>query len=143
MIVVGSRMPTMCGAGCSFVVYATVLVSAEVCITAAIAMLFSSFSTPFVTGLLTFGAFLAGRSAGAMLELRGRQLPAGLRDAMHRIAAVIPNLQVFVPSRSGLLPGEPGIGVGVFLAQATAYAGLYSIVLLVAAMALFRRRDLT
>jgi ABC-type transport system involved in multi-copper enzyme maturation permease subunit len=126
-----------------YIVYATVLTTAEVCITAAVAMVFSSFSTPFVTGLLTFGVFMVGRSAGAMMELRARQLPEAIRALLRQVATVVPNLHVYVASRSGLLPQERDVSMATFLGESVAYAALYASILLVIAALLFRRRDLT
>jgi ABC-type transport system involved in multi-copper enzyme maturation permease subunit len=125
-----------------YVLVSCVLVVGEVTITAAVATLFSSFSTPFVTGVLTFGTFLVGRSAGAMMELRGRQLPPEIRDAIKHVAAIVPNLQLYVPSRDALEVREVGLSVGRYLVNVSGYALLYASVLLVVAALLFRRRDL-
>jgi hypothetical protein len=114
-----------------------------VTVTAAIATLFSSFSTPFVTGMLTLGAFLVGRSAGAMLELRSRAVPAEVRRVLQSISTVVPNLQLFVPSRQTLLSTDSGLDAGRYLATTLGYGALYALLLLLAATLIFRRRDLT
>jgi Cu-processing system permease protein len=126
-----------------YVLLSALLVLGEVSVTAAVAVFFSAFSTPFVTGMLTLGIFLVGRSAGAMLELRSRQLPFEVRELLHRLAAVVPNLQLFVPSRDALLPAEPGFSVAGYLGSALGYGALYAAVLVAFAALLFRRRDLT
>jgi ABC-type transport system involved in multi-copper enzyme maturation permease subunit len=128
-----------------YVLLGSALVAGEVTLTAAIAMLFSSFSTPFVTGMLTLGMFLVGRSAGAMIELRARQVPIEVRDMLRAIATVVPNLQLFVPSRQTLLAGgsiDDGL-VARYVLRSVGYAALYAALLLALASWLFRRRDLT
>jgi hypothetical protein len=126
-----------------YVLLSAALVAGEVALTAAVAMFFSSFSTPFVTGMLTLGLFLVGRSAGAMLELRGRQVPAEIRTLLRGVATVVPNLQLYVPSRQALVPRDEALAVGRYLASALGYSVLYTAVLLAVAAWLFRRRDLT
>jgi Cu-processing system permease protein len=110
----------------------------EVLVVASVAMLFSSFSTPFLTGALTFGVWLVGRSADELATIRSRTVPAEVREIMHALAHVVPNLNVFVPSRR-VLDGP----VGGYLATSLGYGVLYAIVLLGIAVLVFRRRDLT
>ncbi len=126
-----------------YVLVSCVLVFGEVAITAAIAMFFSAFSTPFVTGMLTLGMFLVGRSAGAMLEIRGRSMPVEVRQMLRGLASVVPNLQLYVPSRDALMDPERGLEAGRFLAETLGYAALYASVLLFLSALIFRRRDLT
>lgn len=126
-----------------YVLLSTVLIMGEVVLTAAVAMLFSSFSTPFVTAMLTFGMFLVGRSAGAMLELRGRQVPPQIRELLRAVSTVVPNLQLYVPSRYALVPSDEALSVTPYLVSALSYSILYAAVLLAAAAYLFRKRDLT
>ena len=125
-----------------YILISCVLVAGEVAITAAIAMLFSSFSTPFVTGMLTLGMFFVGRSAGAMLEIRGRQLPTEVREMLRGISAVVPNLQLFVPSRDALMDPERGLETWRYLAETLGYSALYASVLLFFSAMIFRKRDL-
>jgi hypothetical protein len=128
-----------------YVLFASVLIAGEVAITAALAMLFSSFSTPFVTGMLTLGMFFVGRSAGAMIELRSRQVPFELRELLRGVATVVPNLQLFVPSRQALQPGGDDALARVvrYVASSLGYGALYAALLLALSAWLFRRRDLT
>ncbi len=44
----------------------------EVVIVAAVATLFSSFSSPFLTAVFTFGVFIVGRSADTLARLPHR-----------------------------------------------------------------------
>ncbi|MEI8257544.1 MAG: hypothetical protein WCJ30_17865 [Deltaproteobacteria bacterium] len=125
-----------------YILLSCVLVFGEVAITAAIAMFFSAFSTPFVTVMLTLGMLLVGWSAGAMLEIRGRSMPAEVKTLLHGIATVVPNLQLYVPSRDALLDPERGLEAWRYLAQTLGYAALYASVLLFLSTWIFRRRDL-
>ncbi len=125
----------------SYVVYACGLVLAEVAITASFAMLFSSISTPFVTGMMSAGAFAIARSTWMMQHIRGR-FPPVIKAMLEGIARVVPNLHLFVPSRPVLMPDDPSRTPLSWVLQSGAYAGLYAAVLLACASLLFRRRDL-
>lgn len=118
------------------------LVAGEVVITAAIAMLFSSFSTPFVTGMLTLGVFIVGRTAGTMMDMRGRTLPPEVKDLLKGVATVVPNLQLFVPSRDALMNPERGLEAWRYIAETMGYGILYAAVLLFVSALVFRKRDL-
>jgi hypothetical protein len=110
----------------------------EVLVVSAVAMVFSSFSTPFLTGALTLGVWLVGRSADELATIQSRTVPAEVRELMHALAYVVPNLNVFVPSRR-VVEG-PVLG---YLAASLGYGVLYALVLLGVAVLVFRRRDLT
>jgi ABC-type transport system involved in multi-copper enzyme maturation permease subunit len=125
-----------------YVLVSSGLVAGEVVITAAVAILFSAFSTPFVTGMLTMGVFLVGRLAGAMMEMRGRTLPAEVKELLKGIATVVPNLQLYVPSRDALMAPERGLEVWRYLLETYGYAVIYAAVLLFVSAVVFRRRDL-
>ncbi len=125
-----------------FVLTGCLLIFAEVAITGAAAMLFSSFSTPFVTGMLTAGFFAVGRSTWLMHHLP-RRFPAGPKALLSAVAKVMPNLHLFVPDRNVIFPDDPARSVTAYLLGASGYSALYTAVLLGAAAALFRRRDLT
>ncbi len=114
----------------------------EVMILTAIALLFSSFSTPFLTGAFTFGVWLVGRSAHQMVAMKTRLLNESIKQALAWLAEVLPNLDLFVPGRSTLVTagtefGGPWEYVGATMAYAVLYAG---IVLIIASL-IFRRRD--
>ncbi len=113
----------------------------EVAIVTAIALVFASFSSPFLTALLTFGLVVVGRSADALMHLPPRVFGAGLANTAALIGKAVPNLMLYLPPR-GLLAGElAGSSVGVYLANAWIYAFAWCGVLLVCAAAIFNRRD--
>ncbi len=125
-----------------YVLHACGLVLAEVTITAAFAMLFSSFSTPFVTGIMSAGAFAIARSTWIMQHVRTNTIPPAVKALLAGLARVLPNLHLFVPSRPQLIPDDPSQHAVTYVLENATYAALYAAVLLVAAAALFRRRDL-
>ena len=118
------------------------LIVGEVVVLSAIAMFFSSFSTPFLTGTLTFGVFLVGRSADEMTDMRSQALPDVVVELLHELARVVPNLHLFYPGWKAL-SGETPIegGLGSYLMTTHAYGVVYAAILLVAAIVVFRRRD--
>lgn len=127
----------------AYLCFSLLLIMLEVTITAAIATVVSSFSTPFVTGAMSFGLFLIGRSTGAILELRPRQVPAEVLRILKAVAEVFPNLHLYVPSRQNLNLTFGNGPVLQFVAQLSAYATFYSALFVCAAAWFFRRRDLT
>jgi Cu-processing system permease protein len=115
----------------------------EVGIVTAVALLFSAFSSPFLTAVFTFGVFLVGRSADTLATLPARLFGEPIHLAAEALSRVVPNLMLYVPERA-LLTGE-GLGSG-----AIGYAGLaavqalgWVVLLLALASVIFRRRDLT
>jgi len=112
----------------------------EVSVLTAVALFFSSFSTPFLTGGFTFGIWLVGRSAQSMAEMRSELLADEVRGILHGLARVMPNFDLFVPDRSTLVVAEGG-GPWLYVAETMGYGALYCVVLLVLASAVFARRD--
>ena len=125
----------------AFVLWGCALTLAEVLITAAFSMLFSSFSTPFVTGMMSVGVFVICRSTWLMQHVP-RSVPAGMRVSLQAVSRVVPNLHLFVPERPILLPERLTQSVPLYVAENVAYAGVWAALLVGAAVALFRKRDL-
>jgi Cu-processing system permease protein len=116
------------------------LCAIEVLVLAAVALLFSSFSTPFLTGAFTMGVWLLGRSADDMATMKSKQLAAPIRKLLHVLAEIVPNLHLYMPGRS-LLAGQGKIGLWLYVGQVTTYGLLYAALLLFFAAMIFRRRD--
>ncbi|MBX3230180.1 MAG: hypothetical protein KIT84_24895 [Labilithrix sp.] len=122
-------------------VVSSLLTLAEVVIVAAIATLFSSFSSPFLTAIFTVMVFLIGRSADTLGNLPARVFGETVRAIGIVLAKVFPNLNLYVPPRPVLLGQVPTIHLPTYVASAWLNAALYAVVLLVLSAIVFRRRD--
>jgi ABC-type transport system involved in multi-copper enzyme maturation permease subunit len=139
---VGAGIATATGIDALPILWALVLVIGEVVLLTAVAMFFSSFSTPFLTGAFTVGVWLLGRSADEMATMRSRVLPELLRTFLHGLAWVVPNFDLYVPSHrllEGVVEGQAP--AGVYVATSLGYGFAYAGALLVASALVFRRRD--
>ena len=113
----------------------------EVAIIAALATLFSSFSTPFLSSLFTVGALIVGRSADALARLPKKFFGEFVHDAGAFLATVVPNLHIYVPERP-LLTGEAaGVNTWNYVGMAAVQSVAYSAALLAIAAFVFKRRD--
>lgn len=123
------------------VLAASVLAVSEVAIVAAMATLFASFSSPFLTALCTAMLFVLGRSSDTLAHIPVRQLGPAVSYGGKVLARVVPNLHVYVPARAfllGLVAGQP---VWPYVTGAALHAVLYATALLVLSAAIFRKRD--
>ena len=113
----------------------------EVTVVAAIATVFASFSSPFLTAVFTFSVFLVGRSADTLAHLPPRVFGPTVQTLGEVLSKIVPNLMLYVPPRP-LLTGEISttpLGDYLLLALAQALAG--AVGLLSVASLIFRRRD--
>ena len=123
------------------VLAASALTLLEVGIVAAIATLFASFSTPFLSALLTVGLFIVGREADALARLPVKYFGQRIHDLGFVLAKVVPNLQIYVPPRP-LLTGEAiEPRLSTYLAMAAVNGLGWAIGLLAVATLIFRKRD--
>ncbi len=130
-------------------VRAEVLVVVELALVTAVAMLFSSFSSPYLSTMFTAALWVIGRNRGELLAFAtGRKLEGtGLGTTLEIVADVVPDFHALYIS-GGQLGGqivsvhETFVSWGYVL-EASAYGLSYAAVCLVVAMALFARRDLT
>lgn len=117
------------------------LTLSEVALVTAIATLFSSFSSPFLSAVFTFGLFVVGRSADTLARLPVRTFGAGVASLGALLAKLVPNLMLYVPPRP-LLTGEAsGSSLSGYLGMAALHSLAWSVLLLACASILFRRRD--
>jgi len=113
----------------------------EVAIVTAIALVFASFSSPFLTALLTFGLVVVGRSADSLMHLPVRVFGSALTKTAALIGKAVPNLMIYLPPR-GLLIGEvSGVSVAGYVARSGMYALAWCAALLISAAVIFNRRD--
>lgn len=126
-----------------FVLGWSVLAMLEIAIVGAIATFFSSFSTPFLSAILTVGLWLIGRNADALASLPVKffgEVGHGMGVAFSK---VVPNLQLYVPPRP-LLTGEAvDANASRYILLAAGNAVAWCAGLLAVASTIFRRRDFT
>jgi ABC-type transport system involved in multi-copper enzyme maturation permease subunit len=129
----------------SAVLKAVVLAWGEVLTVAAVAIFFSSFSSPFLSGIFALGLFVLGRLTPD-IELAAATAKQGWIRAVTRVALeVVPDLHLFSVSGRSL----DGVAVSVngefvswgYVATAAGYGLLWILGLLAASSLLFSRRD--
>jgi len=109
-----------------------------------VAVLFSSFSSPFLSGFFALGFFVVGRSVPDIRALAEKSGPA-VKALLDAGATAVPNLHLFYPS--GAIIGAEHVSVhgefvgAGYLLWTTAYGVGYSLVVLILAMIIFRNRD--
>lgn len=141
-LVAGSGVALQAGVALSPILAALVLTLGEVLVLTAVALLFSAFSTPFLTALFTVGVWLVGRSADLMISMKSKMLPEVIRELLKKLVRVWPNFNIFVPGRNTLEAHLETVGGPfAYVSQTMLYAALYSAVLLTLASLIFRRRD--
>jgi Cu-processing system permease protein len=123
------------------VVAAALLSICEVAIVAAVATLFASFSSPFLTATFTMMVFIIGRSSDTLAHLPKRMLGETVARGFAGLARVVPNLHVYVPARPLLLGQVASQGVWRYVGVAAAHAVFYATALLVVGALAFRKRD--
>lgn len=121
------------------------LVLVETLLVIALALFFTSFSSPFLSGLFCFGLFVAGRNADLIEQLGSRKALAWLAPVLEWVTAVLPNFYLFYPSGK-LVDGswvsvhEQFVSTG-YLVSTWGYGLAYTAALLVLALLLLGRRD--
>jgi hypothetical protein len=141
-LAVGALLAANAGVVLAPILAAFLLTMGEVLVLTAVALVFSAFSTPFLTALFTIGVWVVGRSADLMIDMKSNVLPAVVKDVLKKLVHVWPNFNVFVPGRHTLEAKVDAFGGPLaYVAQSMGYAVLYSAVLLTFASLIFRRRD--
>lgn len=123
------------------VVGMSILALLEVGIVAALATLFASFSSPFLSAVFTFGLFLVGRSADTLAKLPVRTFGPGVKSAGAFLSKIVPNLQVYVPPRPLLTGESSGGSFAAHLGLATLQTVFWATLLLALSSVIFKRRD--
>jgi ABC-type transport system involved in multi-copper enzyme maturation permease subunit len=114
------------------------LVFAQLMLVTAIALFFSTFSSPILSAVLTFGLFVVGHFNA---DLRNFENVVDSAPAVYLARAlyyVLPNLAPF-DVKAAVVHAEP-VALG-YVALTTGYAAAYIGALLLAAMFIFSRRD--
>ena len=113
----------------------------EVSIVAAMGVLFSSFSTPFLSALLTLWMVVIGREADTLTKFPVKYFGKELKEAALVLSKIVPNLHIYVPPRP-LLTGEvAGVPLAAHLGMAAVAAAGWSLGLLAVASFIFKKRD--
>ena len=124
-------------------VKAVLLILGELSIVSAVAILFSSFSSPVLSGIFTFGIFVLGREVHVVEQMlvanKGLFVSApGLRPLGQTVTAVFPDLSMFDISKEILLEADVS---WLYVVQAYGYAACYVIGLVTLSALIFQRRD--
>ena len=126
---------------------ALVLLYVEVMVVTAVAVLFSTFSTPMLSGLYALGITVCGRflpDLHLVIAARFKGSPA-TADALRYASSILPDLHLYFVS-GGSVGGVP-MSVHAhyvpwsYVASATAYGLLYAACVLLIAAVVFSRRD--
>ncbi len=125
------------GAAVEPVLGSLVLTSAEVMVLSAVTLVFGAFSTPFLSGALSFGVWLMGRSADTLLTIRSQLLSEEMKELLRGVGHVVPNYNLFVPGRA-VLEGE---SLWSYVGSAAGHGVIYAAIALCLATLLFQRRD--
>jgi ABC-type transport system involved in multi-copper enzyme maturation permease subunit len=117
---------------------AILLIYVELMIITAVALVFSSFSSPALSALLTFFVFIIGHFSGDLRALGNSAGSAPARWLFRALYYLLPNLSnysVITGTAHGIVPDARAAVASV------AYAVLYIVVLLSLATLIFRRRN--
>lgn len=120
------------------VVPAAYLIFLELLVTTAVALTFSTISSPIVSAMMTVLIYIAGNASSNLQVLAAGTDVAPLRWLLIGLYYVLPNLSNF----SAISTAAYGTSVsGARLAAATLYAGVYCAFLLAIAVLVFERRN--
>ncbi|MFO8071589.1 MAG: ABC transporter permease [Polyangia bacterium] len=124
---------------------ALALIFVETLVVIAMAMMFTSFSSPFLSGLFCLGLFASGRNAELISRLAEKESLGWMAPLLDGVTAVLPNLYLFYPSGK-MVDGawisvrEQFVSSGYIL-HASGYGLLYAAALLALSVLLISRRD--
>src|SRR5437762_2085861 len=117
---------------------AILLIYFELAIITGVALLFSSFSSPALSALLTFFVFIIGHFSSDLKALANSSSSASARFILRALYYLLPNLTNY----SAIAAASPGtVTDAASVLLAIAYAIVYSAVLLAAASLIFGRRN--
>ena len=110
----------------------------ELLLVTAIAILFSSFSTPILSSLFTVTAYVIGHLSWGLQMLAGRAEGALGRGICHALYWVLPNLER-LNVRGMVVHGTPVPAEQLLMGAV--YGVSYTVIVLALAMVIFRKRD--
>jgi ABC-type transport system involved in multi-copper enzyme maturation permease subunit len=117
---------------------AILLIYVELMILTGVALLFSSFSSPALSALLTFFVFIIGHFSADLKSLANSMGGSAARwifAALYYLLPNLSNLSFITPAAHGRLPGAQ------YVAMVILYSLVYIVVILAAATLIFSRRN--
>ena len=121
------------------VLVAVYFILLKLALVVALAMLFSSFTTPLLAILFTAGLYIAGLFVHEMRGLQAGLLDPALSGLLRRVSYVLPNFENFDVMGAAV---HGRVIPGTLIAENTLYAALYCAIVLSVAIAIFSRRNL-
>jgi ABC-type transport system involved in multi-copper enzyme maturation permease subunit len=120
------------------VLVAVLLIMVELMTVTAVAVLFSTFSTPTLSAMLTLGVWLIGRFSSDLVVLAAKSESAVLRAVVIGVHYLLPNLEKFDLKHQIVyaMPVEAS-----YVAWAVGYGLLYIVFVIGLAAWIFERRD--
>lgn len=124
---------------------AVALIFFETLLVIAMALFFTSFSSPFLSGLFCLGIFAAGRNADLIGKLAERKSMAWSAPILEVVGSLFPNFYLFFPSGK-MVEGSWASVHGQFVASgymlsAAGYSIAYASAFLIFSILLLNRRD--
>jgi ABC-type transport system involved in multi-copper enzyme maturation permease subunit len=117
---------------------AILMIYVELMLITSVALLFSSFSSPALSALLTFFVFIIGHFSADLKGLAGSMSSAVARWLFAALYYLLPNLSNYsyiTPAAHGVRPGFTNV------LMAVVYAGIYVGIILASATLVFGRRN--
>jgi ABC-type transport system involved in multi-copper enzyme maturation permease subunit len=129
----------------SGLVIALILTLFETVLVISMALFFSSFSSPFLSGLFCMGLFVAGRNADLVSQLAKRKTMVAIAPFLEGVSDTIPNFYLFFPSGK-MVDGTWATVHGQFIESGyffstIGYGIVYTAVFLLLSVVLLSRRD--
>ncbi|MCP4675010.1 MAG: ABC transporter permease subunit [Deltaproteobacteria bacterium] len=127
------------------ILLSTLLMTCETIVIISMALFFTSFSSPFLSGLFCFGLFVAGRNADFINQLAQQKSMASMAPLLNGVSAALPSFYLFYPSGK-MVEGSWATVNGQFIssgymASAIGYSMAYTAAFLVLSAVLLNRRD--
>lgn len=118
---------------------AVYLILLELLLMTAASILLSVLASPLLGSVFALGFFVIGHLAGSLQDFAAAAPTASVRIVGDVLRYVVPNLEIF-NLRAEVVHGDP-VALG-YLGLATLYAGAHVVLFMVAANAVFARKDL-
>ena len=141
LLILGALMADVAPNERRLVLTASLLSLLEVSIITACATMLSSFSSPFLSALLTVGVWIIGRNTDSFDRFPKKVFGAFISSAARGLGKVWPNLQVSVPRRPFLTGEALDIDRTQYLLMASGLSLAWTLGFLSLAIIVFRRRD--